>query len=143
MIGVGVTVGSGVADGVAGTGVNVARLVAVGQAVLVGITVTPATAVAVGDCRMRPHPPAVRLTMSARHTRAAARCSFIHRLRNTGKRNRSLPELVLATAGPIVAKERGKVKRCGSSLTPTITGAIIGRTLFKGGGTWQIHVLKQ
>ena len=143
MIGVGVNVGSGVADGVAGTGVKVARLVAVGQGVLVGITVAPATVVAVGDCRMRPHPPIVRPTTIIRQSSVAARFFPIRRLRNTTRSNRSLPKLVLATAAPIVTKVRRKVKHCELGLTPSITGAIIQRILSGGGEMWQIHVLKQ
>ncbi len=74
MIGVGVTVGSGVAEGVAGTGVKVARRVAVGQGVVVGGTVIPATTVGVAGCRMRPHPVIVRQAASASHARATMRC---------------------------------------------------------------------
>ena len=86
-VGVGVNVGSGVADGVAGTGVKVARRVAVGQGVSVGTTVTAAMGVTVGDVRTRPHPATV-LTTKISDTRVAAQTflSFCPRLTRTCNR---------------------------------------------------------
>lgn len=49
-------VGVGVSEGVAGTGVKVARRVTVGLGVSVDVGVTPATAVGVGGCMIRPQP---------------------------------------------------------------------------------------
>jgi hypothetical protein len=71
-MGVGVTVGVGVLDGVAGTGVKVARRVAVGLGVSVAVGETPATAVAVGGWRIWPQPAMTRLARAISHTRHKA-----------------------------------------------------------------------
>jgi hypothetical protein len=66
-----VVVGVGVSEGVAGTGVNVARRVAVGLGVWVDVAGAFATAVDVGGWSIRPHPVSARLVKAASHTNGA------------------------------------------------------------------------
>ena len=66
MIGVGVTVGVGVLDGVAGIGVRVARRVAVGLGVSLGMTGISTRAVGVGGSSSRPQPLSSKLPKVAR-----------------------------------------------------------------------------
>ena len=101
----------------AGTGVKVARRVAVGLAVSIGVTETPAMAVGVGGFRMRPQPPRTKLARRTGHTTAAMRLSLAFRHWILALFNDPLPKLAFVAAGQIVAKERGKVKRCRQGLT--------------------------
>ena len=111
MIGVGVTVGVGVSEGVAGTGVNVARRVAVGLGVSVGATVASTTLVGAGGWSMRPQPPSARLLEITSQAAGTNRCNTppTHRIPILLKG--LLPRPAFAAAGRIVAKEGGKVKQ--------------------------------
>lgn len=111
MIGVGVTVGVGVSEGVAGTGVKVARRVAVGLGVSAGATVASTTPVGAGGWRMRPQPPSARLLEIISQAAGTARCNALPTHRIHVLLNGLLPRLAYAAAGRIVAKEGGKVKR--------------------------------
>jgi hypothetical protein len=118
MIGVGVTVGVGVSEGVAGTGVNVARRVAVGLGVWVGAAVTSTPRVGAGGRRMRPQPLNTRVhNITTRvhditsQTAGTARCGTLPTHRISVLLKGPLPRLASAAAGQIVAKEGVKVKR--------------------------------
>jgi hypothetical protein len=109
-MGVGVTVGEGVSEGVAGTGVNVARRVAVGLgvSVRVGRTIATDVGVGVGGRMIRPQPPAVTLIM------IASTSLFTHRLLDLF--NDSHSRACKATTDSILAEVTRKVKQCSSCL---------------------------
>jgi hypothetical protein len=111
MMGVGVTVGVGVSEGVAGTGVNVARRVAVGLGVSVGGDVTSTPRVGAGGWRRRPQPLNAKVHDITSQAAGTARCNVRPSHRISVLLKRPLPWLTCPVAGQILAKEGGKVKR--------------------------------
>jgi len=123
MTGVGVTVGVAVLEGVAGTGVKVARRVAVGRAVVVAVAVSveSAAAAGVGTGIRRPQP----LSSKASHSRTPIR--RIIRIPRLRPREQNFAKPLLSLAARIVTKEGPKVKRWPSGLTGVISDVIIRR----------------